>query len=162
MHPMVRDELLRPDHLQRIEAVCTLISTEPFRQFDDMGALLPHVEVLVTSWGCPRIDAAVLATMPRLKLIAHLAGSVKGFVDEAVWRRGVQVTNAVAANAVPVAEYTLGAILFSNKRVFQLNRYYREYRENRAPWTKEAPNVGNYNKTVGIVGASNLRSDNRI
>jgi phosphoglycerate dehydrogenase-like enzyme len=66
------------------------------------------------------------------------------------------VTNAVAANAVPVAEYTLAAILFANKRVFQLNRAYRKVRENRSPWSREAPDVGNYGKTVGIVGASHV------
>jgi phosphoglycerate dehydrogenase-like enzyme len=59
-----------------------------------------------------------------LKLVAHLAGNVKGFLDDSVWRRGILVTNAVAANAVPVAEYTVAAILFANKRVFQLNSFY--------------------------------------
>ena len=56
----------------------------------------------------------------------------------------------------PVAEYTLAAILFANKRVFQLNQFYRQHKENRAPWTREAPEVGNYHKTVGIVGASHV------
>ena len=39
---------------------------------------------------------------------------------------GMQITNAVAANAVPVAEYTLAAILFSNKHVLQLADFYRK------------------------------------
>ena len=55
-----------------------------------------------------------------------------------------------------MAEYTLAAILFANKRVFQLNQFYRQHKENRAPWTREAPEVGNYNKTIGIVGASHV------
>ena len=156
MHPVVRDELLRPDHVQRIEKVCALISAEPFRQFAEMGDVTAQVEILITSWGAPRIDQGALSSFPKLKLVAHLAGSVKGFIDESAWRRGIRVTNAVAANAVPVAEYTLAAILFANKRVFQLNRIYADYRENRAPWTKEAPNVGNYHKTIGIVGASHV------
>ena len=50
----------------------------------------------------------------------------------------------------------LAAILFANKRVFQLNQFYRQHKENRAPWTREAPEVGNYNKTIGIVGASHV------
>jgi phosphoglycerate dehydrogenase-like enzyme len=89
-------------------------------------------------------------------MIAHIAGSVKGFIDDIVWRKGILVINAVAANAVPVAEYTLAAILFANKGVFTLNQFYNRYRENRAPWSKEAPNVGNYRKAVGIVGASHV------
>lgn len=156
MHPVVRDELLRPDHIKRIERACFLISVDPFRQFIEMGEVIAQVEILITSWGAPRIDHTALSAFPKLKLIAHLAGSVKGFIDESAWNRGVRVTNAVAANAVPVAQYTLAAILFANKRVFQLNRFYTEYRENRAPWTKEAPNVGNYEKTIGVVGASHV------
>ncbi len=156
MHPVVRDELVRPDHMQRLGSVTELVSDQPFRDFDAMDEHLPHIEVLVTSWGCPQINADIIDRLPRLKLIAHLAGSVKGFLDDVVWRRGILVTNAVAANAVPVAEYTVAAILFANKKVIQLNRLYTTEHENRAPWTREAPDVGNYRKTVGIVGASHV------
>ena len=156
MHPVVREELLRDDHMQRLERTVSLISPTPKRELGEFGDALAGVEILITSWGCSRIDATALREMPKLKLIAHLAGSVKGFLDEQVWRQGVAVTNAVAANAVPVAEYTLAAIIFANKRVFQLSRFYLTYHENRAPWAKEAPNAGNYGKTVGIVGASHV------
>ncbi len=156
MHPVVKEELLRNAHLQRLERSCRLIDTTPLRSFEHLAEHASRVQVLITSWGCPRIDRDVVATLPSLKLIAHLAGSVKGFIDETVWRMGVQITNAVAANAVPVAEYTLAAILFANKQVLQLADFYRKHHENRAPWTKEAPNVGNYQKTVGIIGASHV------
>lgn len=156
MHPIVKDELFRQDHLDTIMRVSNLVSETPFREIDAVEPHIGQIEVLVTSWGCPRIDEAFIERMPRLKLIAHLAGSVKGFIDDAVWRRGIQVVNAVAANAVPVAEYTVAAILFANKQVFQLNHFYLKYQENRAPWSREAPNVGNYNKTVGIIGASHV------
>ncbi len=156
MHPVVRDELIRDDHLERLERAVDLIGREPLRSFDAFGVDLGRTEVLITSWGCPPITPEVVERMPKLRLIAHLAGSVKGFLDDAVWRRGILVTNAVAANAVPVAEYTLAAILFANKRVVQLQRAYVQARENRAPWTREAPNVGNYRKTIGIVGASQV------
>ncbi|MEQ8859440.1 MAG: hydroxyacid dehydrogenase [Pseudomonadales bacterium] len=156
MHPVVRDELIRDDHLARLERAVDLISREPTRSFDALGVELGRIEVLITSWGSPPVVPDVIERMPKLRLIAHLAGSVKGFLDDAVWRRGILVTNAVAANAVPVAEYTLAAILFANKRVVQLQRAYAEAKENRAPWTREAPDVGNYRKTIGIVGASQV------
>lgn len=158
MHPVVLAELMREDHLQRLERCTTLMSREPFPDVTALADHREHVEVLVTSWGCPRIDGETIEELPRLKLIAHLAGSVKGFLDDAVWRRGIIVCNAVAANAVPVAEYTLAAILFANKKVFRLNQYYTQHRRNNAPWTTEAPDVGNYGKTVGIIGASHVGS----
>ena len=156
MHPVVKEELFRPDHLDTINRVSTLVSETPFRDTQSIAPYLADVEVLITSWGCPRIDEEIINLAPKLKLIAHLAGSVKGFIEDSVWRRGILVVNAVAANAVPVAEYTLAAILFANKQVFVLNHFYLKYQENRAPWTKEAPNVGNYKKTVGIIGASHV------
>ncbi|MAT84057.1 MAG: hydroxyacid dehydrogenase [Gammaproteobacteria bacterium] len=156
MHPVVRDELIRDDHMERLARAVDLVSPEPVRSFDVLGVELGRIEVLITSWGAPPVGPEVIERMPKLKLIAHLAGSVKGFLDDIVWRRGILVTNAVAANAVPVAEYTLAAILFANKKVLQLNRAYLAARENRAPWAREAPDVGNYRKTVGIVGASQV------
>ncbi len=156
MHPVVMDELFRQDHTDALNRVCNLVSNTPFRDSDELADELSRLEVLITSWGCPRIDENFIDHTPRLRLIAHLAGSVKGFIDDAVWRRGIKVVNAVAANAVPVAEYTLAAILFANKQVFQLNQFYLTHQENRAPWTKEAPDVGNYNKTIGIIGASHV------
>ena len=156
MHPVVKEELLRDDHMRRLGRCCELVATTPFRSFEELADHLPYLQVLISSWGCPRIAREVAQTMPRLKLVAHLAGSVKGFIDDAVWRSGVHVSNAVAANAVPVAEYVLAAILFTNKRVLELAAFYRLHHENRAPWTKEAPNVGNYRKVIGVIGASHV------
>ena len=156
MHPVVADELFRTDHMERLTRAVALVDPVPVREFDALGDELARLDIVITSWGCPPIDEATLERLPRLQLVAHLAGSVKGFLDDAAWRRGVLVTNAVAANAVPVAEYTLAAILFANKRVFQLQRIYQAERENRAPWFREAPDVGNYRKTIGIVGASHV------
>ncbi len=156
MHPVVRDELMRADHIERLDRCCRLLSPVPFRSIEALGDDAARVQVMITSWGAPRIDADAIAALRGLKLVAHLAGTVKGFVDECVWRQGIQVVNAVAANAVPVAEYTLAAILFANKQVLKLAAFYHQHHENRAPWTREAPNVGNYRKRIGIIGASHV------
>ena len=149
MHPVVMEQIVRPDHIERLQRCCALPRQEAVRHYEQLTEFAPQIEILITSWGCAPVTQDVLERLPKLKLIAHLAGSVKGFVDGSAWARGIQVTNAVAANAVPVAEYTLAAILFANKRVLQLRDFYRRHHENRAPWTKEAPNVGNYRKRVG-------------
>jgi len=156
MHPVVKQEMIRSDHMGTLRRVCTLVDETPFRDLDAIAPHLSGVEVLITSWGCPRINEQILDAAPQLKLIAHLAGSVKGFIDVSAWRRGIRVVNAVAANAVPVAEYTLAAILWSNKHILQLNQFYTQHKENRAPWTSEAPGAGNYGKQVGIISASHV------
>lgn len=58
-----------------------------------------------------------------------------------------------AANARPVAEYTLAAILFAGKNVLGSARRYRELRAAH-DWREELDGWGNHGRTVGIVGAS--------
>lgn len=158
MAPALTPDLFTPALRARLAALAELPDPEPLQRFDDERAarLLPAADVLLTGWGCPRIDAAVLARAPRLRAIVHAAGTVKGHVDEAAWERGVRVSSAAAANAVPVAEYTIAAILLASKRVFRLQRLYREVRGFRL-WPREVPPpLGSLGRTVGVVGASRI------
>jgi phosphoglycerate dehydrogenase-like enzyme len=91
---------------------------------DRSQRLLAEAEVLVTGWGAPVIDAAVLARAPRLRLVVHAAGTIKGLVDESVFDAGVKVSHAAEANAVPVAEFTLAAVIFAGKQVFRFRDVY--------------------------------------
>jgi phosphoglycerate dehydrogenase-like enzyme len=51
-----------------------------------------------------------------LRAVLHGTGSVRDLVGQEVWQRGIRVTSAADANAVPVAEYTLAAIIFAGKK----------------------------------------------
>ena len=151
------EQLFTDELLARLASVARVLDDEPLTTFADARAerLLPETEILLTGWGAPRIDASVLDRAPRLRAIVHAAGTVKMHVDPECWRRGVVVTSAAAANAVPVAEYTLAMILLANKRVFRLRERYRELRRGRH-WAREFPGLGNYRRTVGVVGASQV------
>jgi phosphoglycerate dehydrogenase-like enzyme len=155
--PALNRGLVTPERRERLAASCELLSNEPLARFGDAAAtpLLERVEVLVTGWGCPPIDAAALDRMPRLRAAFHAAGTLKNHVTEACFERGIRVTSAAAANAIPVAEYTLAAILLAGKRAFRLQRRYRELRSFRL-WSAELPGIGNHGKTVGVVGASRI------
>ncbi|MFI6480083.1 hydroxyacid dehydrogenase [Nonomuraea sp. NPDC050663] len=122
---------------------------------DFSQADLAGVEVLFTSWGCPQVTAEVLDRAPLLRAVVHAAGSVKHHLTDAVWQRGIAVSSAAAANAEPVAEFTLASILFANKRVIDIARTYRTERRN-GDWDRLHPGFGNYRKTVGVVGASRI------
>jgi len=141
----------------RLDDLVALLAPAPSTSFDtpEARALLGQAEILVTGWGAPHLGPAELETAPHLRLVAHLAGSVKPFLDPSIRSRGIAVTSAADANAIPVAEYTLAAILFSNKRIFRLRTVYHEARHAPA-WAKVAPDLGNYRKTIGIVGASRV------
>ncbi|RIL08152.1 MAG: hydroxyacid dehydrogenase [Proteobacteria bacterium] len=157
MAPALTTELMTDAHRARLAAIADVPDAAPLARFDDAraGALLPQAEILLTGWGSPRIDAALLARAPKLRAVVHAAGTVKGHVDPDVLARGVRVSSAAAANAVPVAEFTVAAILLAGKRAFRLQRLYREVRGFRM-WPREVPAIGNYGKTVGVVGASRI------
>ena len=157
MQPRLTAGVLTPAHLERLRACARLADPDPLTGFEDARALeqLAGAEILLTGWGCPPIDEWVLANAPGLRAIVHAAGTLKGHVSEACLDRKLIVSSAAAANALPVAEYTLAAILFANKRVLHLRERYRELRQFRL-WAEEAPGLGNYRRVVGVVGASRI------
>jgi phosphoglycerate dehydrogenase-like enzyme len=150
-------ELLPAPVLAELENAAELLSPHVLTEFTSPEALsvLRQTDVLITGWGCPVIDAAVLENTPRLRLVAHAAGTVKGHVSRAVWERGVKVTTAAQANAGPVADYTLAFILLAGKRAFaaaaQLATAQGGFQKSSLP-----SDVGNYGTTIGIVGASRV------
>ena len=157
MAPALTAELFDEPLLARLARAGEVPDARPLASFGDARAetLLPRAEVLLTSWGCPPIDERVLVRAPRLRAIVHAAGTVKQHVTQACFDRGLAISSAAAANALPVAEYTLAAILFANKQIFRLRDRYREFRSFRL-WSRELPGLGNYRKRVGLVGASRI------
>ncbi|MEU9099181.1 hydroxyacid dehydrogenase [Streptomyces sp. NPDC048361] len=159
MGPGIADRLLTEHHRTRLAA---LTRTDPYLVAHDLVAptapvakALAEAEVLLTCWGAPPLTADVLDAAPRLRAIVHAAGSVKHHITDACWDRGITVTSAAAANALPVAEYTLAAILFAGKEVLRSAQRYAELRTAPA-WLSETEHTGNYRRTVGLVGASRI------
>lgn len=157
MAPALTPDLFAEEHRLRLAALAEVPDPAPLTRFDDAraAALLPRAEILLTGWGVPRIDAALLDRAPRLAAVVHAAGTVKPFFDPACFGRGVRVSSAAAANAVPVAEFTVAAIVLAGKRAFRLQRRYAAVRGFRL-WPQEAPGLGNHRRTVGVVGASRI------
>jgi phosphoglycerate dehydrogenase-like enzyme len=114
--------------------------------------LLANVDVLFSGWGAPRIDAEFLAAAPRLKAIFYGAGAINGWCTPAVWARGIAVTTANDANAIPVAEYTLATTLFSLKHGWRLAG--DRGGPKRFEIRPEVP--GNYGAVVGLVGMGTI------
>jgi phosphoglycerate dehydrogenase-like enzyme len=155
--PAVTADLITDDQHRRIEELCRVPTREPLTDYsaEEAGVLLADAEILLTSWGAPRLGRTALGRLPRLRLVAHAAGTVKDLVTDAVWEHDIRISSAASANAVPVAEYTIAAILFANKGVHRLQQHYRDHRQWRL-WSDVVPGIGNYRRVVGIVGASRI------
>jgi phosphoglycerate dehydrogenase-like enzyme len=158
MRPAVAASIFDAESRRRL---ADLVDIDPDLVLDDLTTpaartALAEAEVLVTGWGCPPLDEEALRAAPRLRAVVHTAGSVKGHVTEACWQRGIEVTSAAAANAVPVAEFTLAAILFANKRVLPARDAYRRVRDGGGDWHARLSDAGNYRRRTGIIGASRI------
>jgi phosphoglycerate dehydrogenase-like enzyme len=109
--------------------------------------ILRDAEILFGSWGVPKLTAEFLAQAPELKVLFYGAGSIRGFATEAFWKRGVLVTSAYAANAVPVSEYVLSQILFCLKHGWQSALDLKK----RGGYARPDTAPGAYRSTVGLV-----------
>ena len=158
MQPSRTEHVLPEAVLRRLDGIGRLLDAEPLQHFDDERArrLLSEAEILITGWGAPYVGREVLTLAPKLKLVVHAAGTVKGIVDACIFDAGIAVSHAAEANAVPVAEFTLAAIIFAGKHVFRFRDLYvaDRHRDRTHPMQHEA--IGNYRRAVGIIGASRI------
>jgi phosphoglycerate dehydrogenase-like enzyme len=93
------------------------------------------------------LDESFFAAAPKLKAIFYGAGTMGYILTPEVWERGIVVTSALEANAVPVAEYTLAIILFSLKHGWRLAQQTKKHHCH--PDRNQVP--GCYGSTVGLV-----------
>ena len=119
---------------------------------NDTGAFIAAIkdaEILITGWGSPRITAGILTACPKLKYIAHSAGSVAS-VDAEAWRRGILVSNVMPVMALGVSEFTVTCILNGLRR---FDAFVKPERWDSLPFYK-VPRVGFMlrERTVGLVG----------
>jgi phosphoglycerate dehydrogenase-like enzyme len=149
-------QLLPEDAIDRLRHVADLRGPV-FQDFSSPAAraALADTEILITGWGCPVFTAADLAAAPHLKALIHAGGVIGDRFPPVPSGRSIQASNAGAANAVPVAEYTLAMILLANKQAFDAVRQYRSRRDF-IDREREYPTAGNYRKSVGLVGASRI------
>jgi phosphoglycerate dehydrogenase-like enzyme len=113
---------------------------------------LRDVEVLLSGWGCPKLDAAFLARAPRLRALFYAAGSVRHIVTDASWERGVRICSAWGANGVPVAEFTFSQVVICLKGGYRLSRAVRE----RRTFVEAEGVAGALGSTVGLISLGEI------
>ena len=142
------DDVYGPAERARLDAVVRW--TGPPVTAADVRArpdLLDGVELLVTGWGGPKLDETLLAHATRLRAVFFGAGSVRPVTTPAFWSRGIPIVSAAAANAVPVAEFTVAQVTLALKHAHRFERTVRELGRYPRQW----PVPGGYGSTVGIL-----------
>jgi phosphoglycerate dehydrogenase-like enzyme len=78
--------------------------------------LLTEAEALVTTWDSPRFGEGLLALAPRLRVVAHCGGEVKGRFARPLFSR-LTIANAPGPMAPYVAELAVTFLLMAVRRV---------------------------------------------
>ena len=98
-----------------------------------------------------RIDAAIMAAAPRLRVISNMAVGYDNIDVEEANRRGILVTNTPGILTKTTADFAFALLLAAARRVVEADRYTRQAR-----WKTWGPQVllgqDVYEATLGVVG----------
>ncbi len=114
-------------------------------------------DAVMTGWDSPPITDAMMDAAPNVRVIIHAAGSIKPFIPQSIWQRGVRIASCNDALGVGVAETTLGMIIAGLKGFFPSSTVTRG-----GGWQRELMALPTfrvrelYDVTIGIIGASRV------
>lgn len=117
---------------------------------EEFAELAAGYDGILQSWGHYKITKALLAKAPRLKMVAHAAGSIKALVEPEVLRDGFVFTSAAPVMAPYVAECAVGLAIAALRGWGEHMLAMRVART----WGNKAfqPNKSLFDSTVGLVG----------
>lgn len=121
---------------------------------DFMREQLKDAECAITCWGTPNFTDELIDAAPKLKFIAHGAGTVKNLIPTRMWQeRKCRVTSNAPVIAQAVAQTTLTFILTSLGQFWNISKSTRA--GNWSGGEKSTFTTKSINGlTIGIVGAS--------
>ena len=154
LDPKAYDMIYRPQVRLQIQQLVDIYA--PLQTSQNVASdppVLSQAEVIFSGWGCPTFTEDLLKAAPHLKAIFYGAGSIRYFVTEALWERGIIVSTAYKSNDIPVVEFTLAQILLGLKRYWHHVEHYKLNRQ----WEQlSAP--GGFGSTVGLVSLGMIGS----
>lgn len=130
----------------------TLYDPELWRDRARLSAQLADCTALIVR-NQTRVDAALLANAPRLKVVGRLGVGLDNLDLEALRARGITVVTGGNANAIAVAEYTLAAMLTLARRLPAADRDTKG-----GGWGRAAFGAGLelHGKTLGLIGLGDI------
>lgn len=147
----MRQAVLSEDALAKLRQFANVTMNEDGRNWSsaEIAERLPGVDALLASWGQAKLSEDVLARADRLRIIGYAAGSVKGWVTDAVFKRDIVICHAAGRIAGSVAEYTLTMALLGLRRPLDIGR---EMKSGIVLKNHDVPTYDIAGKKVGLLG----------
>ena len=112
---------------------------------------LSDTEYIFSTWGMFPFTEEMFAAMPKLKAVFYAAGATDRFAMPFL-EKGIRISSAWMANAIPVAEFTTAQILLALKDYFGCIRQCR----NPASWKMPRKGPGVFGETVALIGSGTI------
>lgn len=141
------NDIFTEKDLGRLRALGEVVINEGDASIENIKATVKDADIAITSWGSLKMEEEILNECPNLKLLMHGAGSVKPYVSDELWAKGIRVCASTKPLGIGVAETALGFTIAACKNFFAINEDIHNggyLREN----IKEL-----YEITVGVVSA---------
>ncbi|MBQ9079899.1 MAG: hydroxyacid dehydrogenase [Clostridia bacterium] len=151
-------EVFTADMIKRIGKL-TELDTALYSRADVLACpeRFAETEYIFSTWGMPVFSTNEIRNcFPSLKCLFYAAGTVQKFARPFL-ECECHVFSAWAANAVPVAEYTVSQILLANKGFFT-HAYLMNRRQVAESKRLNAVYPGNYNVKIGLIGCGMIGS----
>ena len=143
------------------EKIAEVYSPEQRREIAEISELLPEVvtpenfasldltqvEAIFSTWGMMSFTEEQLAKLPKLEAVFYAAGATDAFARP-LFSRGIRLSSAWRANAIPVAEFVLAQIVLSLKNYFAVSSSLHD----RASWKRDLVGPGCYGECVALLG----------
>jgi phosphoglycerate dehydrogenase-like enzyme len=117
----VRPLIFPAEQIQRLNALGKVTWNPHDRQYtpDELLDALAGVEICVTGWGTPNLDATVLSKAGALKLVMHTAGSIGSIATDDLYDRNIPISSSNDVMARQVAESNVMLTLMSLRKARQ-------------------------------------------
>lgn len=113
------DSFIYKNTVERMRKMGNVVLNESNAHFthEELCEKIKGMDVVITGWGSPCIDADVLQYADSLKYVAHTGGSVANYVCEEVYKKGITVISGNEMYAESVAEGVIAYILSSLRMI---------------------------------------------
>jgi len=122
---------------------------------EEIEKLLSDAEGCLTGWGV-KIPESAIKNAKRLRIIGHVAGTVKPVVPKSACDKGIIITSAKAVMAKSVAEMTLALTVASLRNFLEHDRAFKERGTRGDENIFCSKNKGLYRSRIGLVGVGQV------
>jgi phosphoglycerate dehydrogenase-like enzyme len=151
--PSQIDYVYGPERRRRIPELTNLYPEDIYEGNLELLSSMGDLQVVFATWGMPVLNEEALDRLPLLRAVFYAAGTVRAFAGPLL-ERGILVTSAWVANAIPVAEFALAQILLACKGYFRNQRDYRPEAGLSLDECHTGPGI--YDVPVALIGAGQV------